>query len=57
MLIELFVKADLTRANNGRKTLHVRDVQFAKYLTDNKELLTEALVNIGNCVPKSPESP
>jgi histone H3/H4 len=42
MLVELFLKADITRANAGRKTLHVGDVKFAKYVTDDMHLLADA---------------
>jgi aspartate carbamoyltransferase catalytic subunit len=40
--VELFLKADITRANAGRKTLHVGDVKFAKYVTDDMHLLADA---------------
>jgi histone H3/H4 len=42
MLVELFVKSDIVRNNIGRQTLHIEDVKFAKYVTDNKELLDNA---------------
>jgi histone H3/H4 len=42
VLVELFLKSDLARQEGGRKTLHLRDMKFAKYITDNKELLSDA---------------
>jgi histone H3/H4 len=39
MLVELFLKADLARAQAKRKTLHIDDVKFAKYITNDKNLL------------------
>ena len=42
MLVELFLKSDITRANAGRKTLHIHDVMFAKYVTDDMSLLSDA---------------
>jgi histone H3/H4 len=39
MLTELFLKADMARGRVGRKTVHLTDIQFAKYITNDKELL------------------
>jgi histone H3/H4 len=42
MLVELFLKGDITRINAGRQTLHIRDIKFAKYVTDDMHLLSDA---------------
>jgi histone H3/H4 len=42
MLTDLFRKADLARRNGKRRTLQIRDVRFARYITDDKSLLEEA---------------
>lgn len=53
MLVELFVKADIARANFGRKTLHIRDVKFAKYVTDDMNLLSDANKYVSTLQPAS----
>jgi len=42
MLVELFLKSDLIRKNKKRKTLHISDVKFAKYITNDQDLLSQA---------------
>jgi hypothetical protein len=41
MMAELFVKADLARSRVGRKTLHMDDVKFAKYITNDPRILAQ----------------
>lgn len=43
MLTTLFLKANLLRMHSKRETLYIDDVKFAKYLTDNMHLLSNAL--------------
>jgi histone H3/H4 len=45
MLTELFLKADLARARGGRKTLHMDDIKFAKYITNDRVVLSEILAS------------
>jgi histone H3 len=55
MLVELFLKSDITRANFGRKTLHIRDVKFAKYVTNDLNLLSHANKYVSTLDQVSPE--
>ena len=46
MLSELFMKADVSRAHSRRKTMHIDDIKFAKYITSDTYLLSDACMKM-----------